>query len=460
MELDVFIRNVARRWYILVVLVAAAVFGTWLYHHLTEEAKATALVAVLSPNSPAPGEYKPAQLTFEALDESNELASRVAARLADGTTAEQVKSKTSIDIRISTKPTLTPLYEVTFEDPDPQRAVAVANIIVEEAKALYLEVNQPEARDVRAAFAPETTRLEGLVAAARDELTRYETENNAYNLTAKRDQTRGFVNQLRLLQLQINSGGATGLGDGPVLEAARRELDRLTGLEGDYEKLKTESDLAQSDVFRLEARVRDLQSASPAGSAVTPYLREAQDQLAAAQQRLTTAQGALSSFRETNGVSDVTSSRQAQLDLVNKLTLGEASARSGSSSVGGALASQEAELRRLEGLEPRYDELALNLQRAETQLSALQQRILDVVGGQALPIEAQVLVMDDASLTSNLLWQIITYALAVIVALFGGLTIIYLLSVFERVPLTARQIEAALGIPVLAHVPRASKDEV
>src|SRR5512134_3982648 len=148
MELDDFIRNVVRRWYILVVLVGAAVFGTWLYHHLTEEAKATALVTVLSPYSPAPGEYKPAQLTFEALDESNELVSRVAARLGDGTTPDQIKDKTTIDIRISTKPTLTPLYEVTFKDSDPQRAKAVANIVVEEAKALYLEINRPEARDV------------------------------------------------------------------------------------------------------------------------------------------------------------------------------------------------------------------------------------------------------------------------------------------------------------------------
>lgn len=462
MELDVFIRNVVRRWYVLVVLVGAAVFGTWLYHRITAEEKATALVTVLRPYVPAPGEYTPAQLTFEALDESSELASRVSARLGDGTTADEIKGKTSIDIRISTKPTLTPLYEVSFEDPDPQRAKLVANVIVEEATALYQEINRPEARDVRAAFAPELSRLEGLVDSARQELTAYEVDNNAYNLTAKRDQTRGYVNQLRLLRLQLDTGrvSASGMQDGPVLEAARRELDRLTGLEGEYSTLKTEVDLAQADVYRLESRVMDLQTAAPAGSGVAPYLQEAQSQLAAARQRFTLAQRAFSSFREENGVSDVTGSRQAQLALVNQLTLGEASARSGISSIGGALANEEAELRRLESLEPTYDELALKLHRAEAQLSALQQRILDIIGGQTLPIEAQVLVLDDAALQSSVLWLIMTYGLAVIGALFMALTIVYLLSVFERVPLTVREIETVLGIPVLAHVPRAGHDEV
>lgn len=462
MELDVFIRNVVRRWYIVVALVAVAAFGTWLYHRITSEEKATALVTVLRPYVPAPGEYTPAQLTFEALDESSELASRVAARLGDGTTPDQVKGKTSIDIKISTKPTLTPLYEVSFKDSDSQRAMLVANIVVEEAKALYLEINRPEARDVRAAFQPEITRLEGIVSTARQDLTNYEVENNAYNLTAKRDQTRGYVNQLRLLRLQLDTGrvSSSGLQDGPVLEAARRELDRLTGLEGRYSTLKTEVDLAQADVYRLESRVMDLQTAAPAGSAVTPYLQEAQSQLTVARQRFTLAQEALTSFRQENGVSDVTGSRQAQLALVNQLTLGEASARSGISSIGGALANEEAELRRLEGLEPTYDELALKLHRAEAQLSVLQQRVLDVIGGQTLPIEAQVLVLDDASLDSGLLWLIVTYGLAVIAALFTALTVIYLLTVFDRVPLSVREIETVLGIPVLAHVPHARHDEV
>ncbi len=462
MELDAFIRQVVRRWYVVPVLVAAAVFGTWLYHRETEESKATALVTVLRPYAPAPGEYTPAQLTFEALDESSELASRVATRLGDGTTAKEIKGKTTIDIKISTKPTLTPLYEVSFEDPDSQRALLVANIVVEEAKALYLEINHPEARDVRAAFAPEVTRLEGLVSTARTALTAYEVENDAYNLPAKRDQTRGFVNQLRLLRLQLDTGrvSASGLEDGPVLEAARRELDRLTGLEGEYSRLKTESDLAQADVYRLESRVMELETASPAGAAVTPYLQEAQRQLTSARQRFTTAQEALTGFRQQNGVSDVTGSRAAQLTLVNQLMLGETSARSGLSSIGATLSREEAELQRLESLEPTYDVLALDLQRAEAQLSALQQRVLDIIGGQTLPIEAQVLVLNQADLDSNLMWQIITYGLAVIVALFTGLTIIYLLAVFDRVPLTIREIESMLGLPVLAEVPQASKEEV
>jgi hypothetical protein len=306
------------------------------------------------------------------------------------------------------------------------------------------------------------TEVQGTVAAARDALTSFETDNNAYNLTAKRDQTQGFVNQLLLLRLQLERGGVStaGFQDGPVLEAARRELDRLTGLEGQYKSLKTEVDLSQAAVFTLEGRVNDLHSAAPVGSAVTPYLQEAEAQLTAANDRLTRAQSALTGFQQQNGVSDVSASRDAQLTLVNQLTLGKASAQSGLSSVDAELGTQQAELRRLEDLEPKYDELALNLQRAETQFSVLQQRVLDVIAGQALPIDAQVLVLANAKLSSSLLLLIVTYGLAVIVALFTALTVIYLMSVFERVPLTIREIEAALGLPILAEVPSANRDEV
>lgn len=462
MELDAFIRNVIRRWYIVVVLLAAAVFGVWMYHHQTEQAKATALVTVLRPYTPAPGEYKPAELTFDALDETNELATRVAKRLNDGTTADEIKGKTAIDIRISSKPTLMTIYEVSYKDRDAKRAVKIANIVVQEAKAMYLEVNQPAPRDVQDAFAPQITQLQGDVTNARNALTSFETDNNAYDLTAKRDQTQGFINQLLILRFQLQQGGASssGLQNGPVLAAAQRELDRLTGLQGQYTSLKTEVDLAQADVFTLQGRVSNLQSAAPAGSAVTPYLTEAQSQLATANDRLKNAQAALTSFQQSNGVSDVTASRDAQLAIVNQLTLGQASQQTGMSAIDSQLATEKAELNRLQALEPQYDQLALDLSRADAQLSAVQQRVVDVIAGQSLPIDAQVLVLANAKLSSGLLLLIVYYGLGVIAALFTALTVIYLLAIYERVPLTVREIEAALGLPVLAQVPSANRDEV
>ena len=80
MELDAFIRQVVRRWYIIVVLVAAAIGGTLVYHLVTGEQKATSVMAVLQPKVAAPGEYIPPVITLEAVDESSELAERVERR--------------------------------------------------------------------------------------------------------------------------------------------------------------------------------------------------------------------------------------------------------------------------------------------------------------------------------------------------------------------------------------------
>jgi capsular polysaccharide biosynthesis protein len=71
-----------------------------------------------------------------------------------------------------------------------------------------------------------------------------------------------------------------------------------------------------------------------------------------------------------------------------------------------------------------------------------------------------VLVLANAKLSSGLLLLIVYYGLGVIAALFTALTVIYLLAIYERVPLTVREIEAALGLPVLAQVPSANRDEV
>ncbi len=452
MELNDFIRQIVRRWYVIVLFLVAAYAGTWLYHFQTSEAKAVATAVVMQVYVAAPGEYIPPQVTLDAIDENSELAERVAARLDDGTPADDLKPKIDIGIRISSEPTLTPLYELAFSDPDERRALSVAGAMVEEALRLYDELNRPEEKDVRAAFAGEIAQLEAGVQSARAALTAFETENDAHNLTAERDQLRGYLNQLRLLDLGQNASGT-----GSLLAAAQAELNRLTAIEAEYTSLRTEADLAQIELFRLDGRVSDLSLQVPAGADVQPFLQQAEANLANAERRYATAQDDLAAFRRVHGVSDVTASRQAQLALVNQLTLGERSAAVGIGSVNEAIATAEAELARLDSLAPQYTELSLNRSKAEAQLSGLEQRILDVISGQTLPSQSQAFVFDQPRIQSNLLWMVITYGLATMLGGFAALTVIYLFAIFERRPLSDREIEGRLGAPVLAHVrdPRA-----
>ena len=455
MELDVFLKNVLRRWYIVVILVIAAVAGTVVYHFITGEEKATSVLAVLQPKVAAPGEYIPPTITLEAVDESNELSDRVAARLDDGTTGAQIKDQMSIDIRVSTKPSLTPLYTVSFSDPDKKRALAVNAIIVEEAVKMYGELNQPDAKDVRAAFKAEVDQAEADANAAQDALNQFEQDNDAANLPARRDQIRGYIQQLQLIELQLESGqvSSSELSGGPLLAAAQAELGRLSGLEGEYTRLKWDVDTATMDVARLQGRVSDLSIASPGNQGVSPLLAQAQQELDQSRTKLTQAQDALSSFQTRNNVSDATASRAAQLAIVNQLTLAATSQRAGASTVAGELASQRAELQRLEGLESQYNQRALAVQRAESQYSVLQQRVLDVVSGQTLPAEAQVRVLGQPAIESGLFWMIITYGLAVMLALFAAFTIIYLIAVFEPIRPSVPLLESYFEMPVLAHVP-------
>ncbi|HEY8173846.1 MAG TPA: hypothetical protein VIH21_12240 [Dehalococcoidia bacterium] len=459
MELDVFIKQVVRRWYITLLLVVAATAGTFVYHTFTSEKKATSVMAVLQPKVAAPGEYIAPTITLEAVDESSELADRVAARLNDGTTGDELRDKIHVDLRVSTKPSLTPLYTASFSDPDKARALAVNALVVEEAIKLYGELNRPDVKDVRAAFKPEVDAVEADAKAAQDALTRFEQTNDAANLPARRDQIRGYIQQLQLIELQLQSGqvSSSELEGGPLLAAARAELNRLSGIEGEYTRLKWDVDIATMDVARLQAKVGDLTVALPAGDGVSPFLEQAQQELDQANDRLASAQTALSNYRVDNNVSDATASRAAQLAIVNQLSLAATSQRVGSSTVAGELSRQRADLARLETLEPEYNNLALEHQRAELQLSSLQQRVLDVVSGQTLPAEAQVRVLGQPQIQSNLFWMIITYALAVLLAISGALTIIYLLAVFEPMHTTFQTLESYFELPVLAHVPHANR---
>jgi hypothetical protein len=462
MELNEFIRHAMRRWYIIAVLLLIGIAGVLMYHNLTGTKKAEATVAVLGSRIAAPGEYVPPQITFEALDESRELSQRVASSLGDGSTAESIQNAINIEFKISQTVSLTPLYTVTAKDTDEERAKRIADVTLSEAIKLYGEINQPDPVDIRAAYQPEVTRLEDEAKAARDAVNRFETENDAIGLGARRDQIVGFVTQLRVASA---AGGSAAASQGSVLSAAQAELNRLTGLEGEYTRLRTDATLAAAELARAETRMSDLKVSTQAYTAngleqgyVQPFLDAAQNELNLATSRNKATQEALAQFQRTHNVVDVTASRQAQQNVVNQYSASGSAASISSASVATALAQQEAELRRLEALRTEWLELNLRLQRAEAHLSSLQQSILDITTGRALPAEAQVLVLDDATIQSNLFWLIVTYGLGVIVSTFVAFTIIYVLGVLEGSAPTTGQIEGRFGVPVLAHVPRSPEN--
>ncbi|MDO8614716.1 MAG: hypothetical protein Q7T33_03130 [Dehalococcoidia bacterium] len=419
----------------------------------TKEAQAT--VVVLQSFLPGPGEFVTPRIGFDSVDESEELAEGVARRLDDGTDPDDLHISVDIVSNLN-RPNPSLLYGVKAEDKNTDRAIKIANLAVEEAREIFEEINTPSPRDVRAAYSAELDGADADVESARAELVAFEQTNNAYGLSDRIDHQLALVSQMRVSLVSADAGlaSAGGSDDPASLQAARAERDRLLSLQSEYNRLVFELGLAQSAIARLEQRESDLTLAGDDGAGAVAEVR---DQLATQRQRLVSAQGGLSAFETANSASQLPSAIQTQQALVSQLTISQAGGHAGADSYGAALEREQNELNRLLSLQPEHDKLNLELTKAEGRLATLEQRIVDIEAGRSLPIQADVNVLHEASIQSNLWWKMITYALAVILALFISLTGIYLLGYFQPQAPTVGELEGAFARPVLARIPKAPR---
>lgn len=457
MELTAFIWALRRWWFIPVIALAAALAGVLVYHRITDKTDAAAEVAVVQAYVPPPGEYVPAQFAFDSLADSDELSKRIAGRLNDGTTAAQVRDWLSISLKPQlnrTTPSL--LYKVSIKNKNRDTAIRVANVAADEAQKLFDEFNTPSPRDVRAAFQPELDDAQNKVDDARAALVTFESQNDAYALPQRRDQALGIVSQLQLAQVSAPAVGrnSASTSTGASLATAQHELSRLLALQPEYDQRAFDVDLAKGAVARLEQRITDLEQAGPSAASA---LAEAKSQFDAAQSDYVASLYGLAGFQTSNGVSALPAAIQSQMAAVNQLTVADASAQASAGNLQSALGRQQAEADRLTRLEPQYTELAGELQKAQTQLAAVQQKMLDVIAGQTLPSSAQSRLMQEARVQSALLFTLLTYGLAVFAAVFVSVTAVYLLAYFEKAPTTVEDLEREFGAPVIGRVARAAR---
>jgi capsular polysaccharide biosynthesis protein len=461
MDLVTFVRTLVRRWYITVALIAVAIFGVWGYHEATDAYRVSTTVAVLDPLVARPGQFLQAQLAFDNVVSSHALAERVAKRLNDGTSADAVAGAVSVSIIPSiSRMNTSPLYSVTVKNINKQRAIDLANVVIDEAKSLYAELNSADPTMVRQSFQTERDKAEGDLNAARDAWVRFQTDNDAFALPQRLSQQVALVSQLRTTRAQgLEPGTNTNVVVGATLTQARTELGRLSALEPEYSRLTFDLKLAQDQVSLIEGRVSDL---SLAGTAAATLADSARQELSAARDRLSRAQTAYSAFQTREGVADLPSAIQSQLSLVNQLAVSQVGANTSAQTMQQQLDTEEQELRRLSGLEQQYNDLALKYGQAQGTVAQIQQREVDMIIGQTIPTAAFVRQLDSASVQSRLWFTFITYALGILVAILLALSTVYVLAYFERQPLTVDEVERDLGAPVLvrlpvARVPRAGR---
>jgi capsular polysaccharide biosynthesis protein len=125
MDIRGYWRLLRRRAWIPLVLVAISVLAATALAFLTKpQYAATAMVATTGDS----------RLTFPEVVGSNSLALRVIQDLNSGQSADQVRSRIRVSFSRNN------LFRLSVTDPDPQRAVALANTAAKDAAALYQEV--------------------------------------------------------------------------------------------------------------------------------------------------------------------------------------------------------------------------------------------------------------------------------------------------------------------------------
>jgi capsular polysaccharide biosynthesis protein len=473
MNLDRYLRYLLRYWYVIFVLVIIAVVGTWIFLNDNNPAVAQATVAVLEPVVTKALDGQQAQINFASIAESRTVAERVVLRLNVPMTAGELQGKVQVKLSRTLVPSVvTPLYIVQVENMDPDLAIQLTNAVVEEAGQVFIELNTLDPDYIESALLPEEARIQSDLERARAKLRAFEEEHEVWRLDAQIEAQLGLLTRLmepeRLSEVAVSTRAELEKN----LEEAEEELNRLRNLLPEFERLAFDSYLAGLTVTNLN----DLQTFfETRGSRflVRSQLTEAMEEwdearLAFEEFRQEEATSVVPSEFEklfprpdelaTTSVSpylDLPSELATQNALVTDLKLRLLAMEISEDGYEKALAPVEAELHRLLSLLPEYEVLAIDVYHHQSMLLFVQSRKVDLVISGSTSPEAQVKVLDPASIQSDFLKILITYLLSILFATSAGLAVVYTIAYLDRAPQTISDVQELMDAPVLAQIPNA-----
>jgi hypothetical protein len=165
---------------VIVLLALVGILGTYLYFHWNGKTSVSTTVAVWEPAVVRGATSQQAQLSFAPVVQSHVVAERVVKRLGLNMSADAVQGEISIKLGKSLVPTLvTPLYVVTVDDRDPDRAMRIADAVVVEARQVFAELNTLDEAQIDDAFRSDETRLRQELDRAQQALRDFEEHNDA-----------------------------------------------------------------------------------------------------------------------------------------------------------------------------------------------------------------------------------------------------------------------------------------
>jgi len=270
MELRDYLRTMRHFWWVIVVCLLIGAFAAGVYTQSTFLDEAKASVAVLSPlvSGKASGSTE-AQVSFDSIIRSDALAARVAKRMHESTDTVSNNLSVTIDSGPGSQSTVitSPLYIIHGMDHGLDRAEKLVDIAIEEATQLYFKINATDGSDLKAAIAAQRDLVSGEVTAAQNAFDDFGIKNNATDLHNRIQQQRDIVSQLTLATAGAradNRGYSTGLTYGRYaslqkdLANEKAELNRLTRLLAEYDRLQFEVDAAKQREQVFDAQEQNL----------------------------------------------------------------------------------------------------------------------------------------------------------------------------------------------------------
>lgn len=334
----------------------------------------------------------------------------------------------------------TDMFGVAFAAPSPEFAAEALNGMIDIYVGHVVALRRPV--DTAAIAQQEAERLEAALAEAEQALREFSAENDILSIERQKDL---LLDRRSRTQDELAS----------ARRAALEAEQKLAAIEAQMETLPRNEAISVTTrpnpvVDRLRERLSQLQTELQryvAGSAAANRLRR---EIAAITAQLETEAQAV-----TGGETTGTSSLYQQLQNTRTLELAEREALEVRSDVlSRELETVEADLRRLDGHELRYRQLARAVEaREEAYRYALQKReetaiqlqIAEPSQARVVPVELGGVADDPSSPARGRL-----LALGVIAGLLAGIGLAYVLEFARRTIATPGEAEMALGLPVLA----------
>jgi len=292
------------------------------------------------------------------------------------------------------------------------------------------------------------------LARAQAELRDFEERNRAWKLDSQINHQLTLVNNLRQSAVGNTVGGRTTERSRAELQALEdgllAEIKDLRDLQLEYDRLNFEVTIATAALANLTNREGEF--ALTGEVTITQRLR---NEIDTARQRVSRAQTARDDYLRRHGISDPSTEIALRLSHLSELRRQRLTGSTTAEGLESILAAENAELDRLMRLSAEQTELAARVAQAASEINSLQSYKLQLtIAGTLLPA-SQVKIIDAAQPQSNLLWTLVLYAVGTLLGLVAGLIVVYLTAYFDRTPRTEAEVEALVGVPVLARVPPA-----